>query len=105
MAKNEYLLKLQAKKEAEMRYQRMVAIQFCTDAAVITAHRIFNRRGEKLVEFATAFMEMVQEIANMTVEDAKADKDLEYTKAKVDAALEAALGKEHFAPWEERYKF
>ena len=104
MVKNEYLRKLKAQQAAEMRHQRMVAVQFCTDAAVIAANEVFNRRGEKLVEFMTTFMERVQEIASMTVEDAKGDKSLEYTKAKVDGVLKDLLG-ESFVPWEERYKF
>ena len=104
MVKNEYLRRLKAQQAAELRHQRMVAVQFCTDAAVIAAHDTFNRRGEKLVEFMANFMELVQEIASMTVEDAKGDKSLEYTKAKVDGVLKDLLG-EAFVPWEERYKF
>lgn len=71
---------------------------------MIAANEVFNRRGEKLVEFVTTFMERVQEIANMTVEDAKGDKSLEYTKAKVDGVLKDLLG-ESFVTWEERYNF
>ena len=40
----------------------------------------------------------------MTLTDAKDDKSLEYTKAKLDARLEELLG-EDFQPWEERYRF
>ena len=40
----------------------------------------------------------------MTLDDAKGDKSLEYTKAKLDGRLKELLG-EDFVPWDERYTF
>ena len=38
----------------------------------------------------------------MTNEDADGDREIEYTKAKIDGALQRILG-EAFRPWDERY--
>lgn len=39
----------------------------------------------------------------MTMEDAKDDKHIDYTKGTLDKRLLEILGEEHFKPWEERY--
>lgn len=104
MAKNAYLTKLQAQKAAELKMHRKFTIQWCTDAAVLAANEVFNRRGEKLVEFMQAFVKYSHEIAEMTIADSKDDKSIEYTKGKVDGMLKELLG-DAFVPWEERYKF
>lgn len=100
---NAYLLKLQAQKAAEMARQRTFTIQWCADAAILAANEVFQRKGEKLVEFHNAFVKYAHEIAEMTLADAKDDKTIEYTKAKIDARLQELIG-EDFLPWEERYK-
>lgn len=102
MAKNDYLLKLQAQKAAEMRVQRLHTIAFCSDAAVLAANEVFQRKGKKLVEFLEAYVRYSHEIAEMTLEDAKGDKSLEYTKTRVDERLKDLLG-EDFTPWDERH--
>ena len=103
MAKpNAFLLKLQAQKAAELHHQRQFTIQWCADAAILAAHEVFQRRGEKLVEFYNTFVALANEIAEMSIEDAKDDKTLGYTKGKLDRQLQAILG-DDFIPWEERY--
>ena len=105
MAKNNnYLARLQAKKEAEMRLYRHFTIQWAADAAILAANEVFQRKGKKLVEFHNAFIRYANEIAEMTVEDAKGDKDIDYTKGKLDERLKELLG-EDFQPWEVRYDF
>ena len=101
---NAYLLKLQAQKQAEMHHQRLFTIRWCADAALLAANEVFQRKGPKLVEFYNAFVKYSHEIAEMTISDAKDDRSLEYTKAKLDARLQELLG-DDFIPWEERYKF
>ena len=53
--------------------------------------------------FADAFSSALREIATMTVQDGKSDKQLWFTKAKLDERLKQICG-EHFQPWEERYR-
>lgn len=99
---NAYLLKLKAEKAAELSYQRKFTTQWCADAAILAANEVFHRSGEKLVEFYNAFIAKAHEIAEMTLDDAKDDRELAYTKEKLDRQLEKLLG-DAFVPWEERY--
>ena len=99
---NAYLLKLRAEKAAELSYQRTFTTQWCADAAILAANEVFHRSGEKLVEFYNVFIRTAHEIAEMTLIDAQDDKELAYTKEKLDRQLEKLLG-ENFVPWEVRY--
>lgn len=99
-----YVKRLQAKKAADITYHRTFTMQWCADAAILAANEVFQRKGKKIVEFHNAFVRYSHEIAEMTLEDAKADKSLEYTKYKLDERLKEILG-EDFMPWEERYNF
>lgn len=105
MAKQSAFMKqVQAKQSAQLRYVREFTMQWCADAAILAANEVFHRRGEKLVEFMQAFSRIAHEIAQLTTEDAVADRSLEYTKAKTDAMLAPLLG-DAFVPWDERYDF
>ena len=99
-----YLARMQAQKAAEITHHRHFTMQWCADAALLAANEVFHRRGKVLAEFHEAFMKYSNEIANMTLDDAKGDKSLEYTKAKLDGRLKELLG-EDFVPWDERYTF
>lgn len=103
MAKNEFLKKIQQQKAADIQKQRLFTMQWCADAAVLAANEVFQRKGDKVAEFTTKFFEYSQDIAKMTLEDAKSDKTIEYTKYRLDERLKEILG-EHFMPWEERYR-
>lgn len=98
-----FLMKLQAQKAAEIYRHRNFTIQWCADAALLAANEVFQRKGPKLVEFNNAFVRYAKEIAEMTIDDAKDDKSIEYTKAKLDARLQDLLG-DDFVPWDERYQ-
>ena len=98
-----YLRRLQLDKTLAIERDRAFTMQWCADAAILAANEVFKRRGEKLVEFALAMQRYSQEIASLTLDDAKNDKEIEYTKAKVDKALKDILPEERFQPWDERY--
>ena len=102
MAVNAYLIKLQKQKAKEISLNRKLMMQFCADAAIMAANDIFQRKGEKLVEFHNKFCEYAEGIAALVIEDARADEEIVYTKAKVDSRLHDLLG-DKFQPWEERY--
>lgn len=87
---------------AQVANARAVHTQMCLDAAMIAANEVFNMGPTRCEDFACAFTEALNEIAHMTVNDAKGDKDLWYTKAKVDDRLKKICG-DKFAPWDERY--
>lgn len=100
--KNEYAIELAIKKAAENKRRQEFTMQMCVDAAVIAANKTFNRKGEKVVEFAEEMIDIFYDIAELTVEDAKGDESLEYTKAKVDERLHYILG-DKFQDWDTRY--
>ena len=102
--KNDYLTRLQAQKAAEIEQHRRFTIQWCADAALLAANEVFQRRGDKLVEFNNAFARYANEIAEMTLNDAKDDKTIVYTKDKLDTRLKELLG-DAFVPWDVRYGF
>lgn len=105
MANNKnYLARQQAQKAADIKRHRLFTMQWCADAAILAAHEVFQRKGEKLVEFHNAFVKYANEIAEMTLADAKDDKTIDYTKGKVDGQLKELLG-DKFEPWEVRYDF
>lgn len=99
-----YIKRLQQKKAADITYHRTFTMQWCADAAILAANEVFQRKGKKLVEFHNAFIRYSHEIAEMTLADAKGDRSLEYTKAKLDERMQELLG-EDFVPWDERYNF
>lgn len=82
---------------------RAVHTQMCLDAAMIAANEVFNMGPTRCKDFCEAFSKAINEIANMTVKDSKADKDLWYTKDKVDERLKKICG-DYFQPCEIRYK-
>lgn len=98
-----YMQKIQAAQAAEISYQRKFTVQWCEDAALLAANEVFQRRGEKLAEFRDAFRQIVTEIANMTIDDARGDKSLEYTKDRLDGRLRSVLPEKDFEDWNMRY--
>lgn len=83
--KNPMLAKIQARHEAEMRELRLFTIQFCADMMLIAANEALGA-----------------EYSEKTLEDAKWDKSIDYSKGDLDRKLQQIMGK-HFRPWEERY--
>lgn len=97
--RNAYLASVQAGIAAS----RHIHTQMCMDAAMIAANEVFNMGPTRCKDFADAFSEALCSIAETTVEDAKSDKQLWYTKQKLDERIRQICG-DHFLPWEERYK-
>lgn len=81
---------------------RHIHTQMCLDAAMIAANSVFNMGPSRCQDFANAFSEALQEIAQMTVKDGKSDKELWHTKESLDKTLQKICG-ENFDPWEVRY--
>lgn len=99
-----YLKRQQEQKERVLEMHRRFTMQWCLDAAILAANEVFRRKGEKLVEFVEVYSKYANEIAKMTMEDAKDDKALDYTKGTIDARMQELLG-DAFQPWDERYDF
>lgn len=102
MKQNQMLAKIEAK--YRLQYQRKfdTMMQMFQDAAMIAAHEVCGLGPRNAVEFAARFREIINEMAKITVEDAKDDPECWYTKEKVDEVLRGICG-ESFQAWEERY--
>lgn len=96
--RNAYLASVQAGIAAS----RHIHTQMCLDAAMIAANEVFNMGPTRCTEFANAFSDALNAIAKTTVDDAKSDKNLWYTKDKLDERMKKICG-EHFVPWDQRY--
>lgn len=99
---NAYLARQQAIQKAVLSFHRKFTMHWCEDAAILAANEVFHRRGEILVEFRNAFIKYVELISNMARTDVKDDKEMVYTKEKIDAELRELLG-DAFVPWDERH--
>ena len=98
---NTYLQKKEMEKQVRLRRQDILT-QMCLDAACISVNETFNRKGEIVKVFCQNMMDAFNEIARMTVEDARDDPEFEYAKTKLDERLKYIMG-DNFQPWEQRY--
>lgn len=103
MARQSGMLKRMQAREARRGAERIsFAIQMGMDAGVLAVNEVFGAGEKRAAEFCQVYNRIVNEIAEMTDEDARGDKEIAYTKAKVDQGLKRILG-DRFHPWEERY--
>ena len=100
--KNPLLGKIEARHKEEMAFFRTFTIQQCVDMAMIALNDKFGFGAERLNQFETAFYDVFREYALNTLEDAKQDKEITYTKGVMDRKLKQIMG-EYFVPWEGRY--
>ena len=84
------------------------AIKFCADAAVIAAHNVFLRKGDKIAEFRDEYQRLCLEIAQVVMDDsetqARDNSYLEYSKTRIDEAVRDALTDKYFLPWDTRHQ-
>ena len=99
---NPFLAKMEARYEQHLKQQRIFTIQQCKDIALMAAGDEFGFGPERAKRLADAFDKTFMEYALTVVKDAKGDRDLWYTKAKIDERLKKICGK-YFKPWSERY--
>lgn len=76
--------------------------QMTLDAVSIALNAEFGFGASRQKQFRDAFIEVYSQIIDTVNADAKSDKDIEYSKAKIDEALEKICG-DAFVPWDERY--
>lgn len=77
--------------------QRM---QLCDDAAMIAANEVLGMGKGRAKAFHEAFVNAVNEIAQMVVDD---EDELVYSKTKLDKRIKEIVGEENFVPYDERY--
>lgn len=98
----EYEEKL-AKAQANYLIQVKMAIQQCSDAAIFAADDTFDVNEYSARKFHTAHIDYMNKISHMAVVEDKDDPDMWWTKDTIDKRMLQIVGKENFAPWDERY--
>ena len=90
---------------AEANFDRMLkmALQQCSDAALMAADDTFDVNAYSAEKFNKAHIEYMNKISNMAVNEDE-DPELVWTKATVDRRLLQIVGEDNFVPWDERYK-
>ena len=97
------LAKIEARHQVELMRARLFAIQQSKDMMLISVGDEFGFGPDRAKRLSEAFDETFTKYAELTISDAKADKEIWYTKAKVDERLRQICG-EHFVCWEDRYR-
>lgn len=78
-------------------------IQQCIDMAMLSLNEEFGFGPAYNKRFEKRFRKVFVEYAELCIEDGKADKDLVYTKEKLDGPLRRIYG-EDLKPFDERYE-
>lgn len=78
-------------------------MQFAEDAAFMAANEVLGLGSGRARAFGEAFVRYANEIAEIVVEDSKADKAIEYAKAVLDRRIREIVGEENFVSFDERY--
>lgn len=87
----------------ELQTVKVIAItqQQILDAVALTLNEEFGLGEERLKRFQVAFDKKYAEIRSLEKDDTQ---DGEYSRHKIEQALQQACGK-YYAPYEERYEF
>ena len=86
------------------RQQLKIANQMGLDAAVFAANDVLGLGSGRAGKFCKSYIEYMNKMAGMNMENSKDDKNIEYSRAQIDSRLKSIIGEENFAPWDERYK-
>lgn len=102
-AEQEFIAKL-AVARADYLHKLDMALQQSADAALMAADDTFDVNEYSAEKFHVAHIDYMNKISHMAVVEDAEDPEMEWTKATVDRRLLQIVGKENFAPWDERYK-
>ena len=97
-----FLRQMQANQERNMRLQRLFTIQQCEDMAITTLGQDFGFGPKRAAEFRTKMREPIAAYAELCIDNAQEDSQMDYTKGCIDRELRRILG-DAAQPWEERY--
>ena len=83
--------------------QNTARLSIGMDAAILAAHEVFGMGPGRAEAFRKAYVDAMEELAGMFIDDSEGDKRLEYAKAKRDEAIRAIVGEEAFLPFDVSY--
>lgn len=95
--------KYKAKYEAKKRAEMDMLMQMGQDAAMIATNDVLHLGPGRAEAFCLAYIDAMNDMARLTVDAQKDDKEFVYAKEKIDQRIRAIVGEKNFAPWEERY--
>ena len=105
--KNAVIQKIEAQAEAKYNaifHMKMdMLMQMGQDAAMIAAHETLKLGPGRAQDFCLAYIDAMNAMAKLVVEDQKDDAEFWYAKSKIDEQIKAIVGEEKFQPWERRY--
>ena len=78
-------------------------MQLAEDAAFMAANEVLGLGPGRARAFGEAFVRYANEIADLVVEDSKADDEIVYAKTVLDRRIREIVGEENFSPFDERY--
>ena len=103
MKKNAMLSRIEAKYNAMFHAKMYMLMQMGQDAAMIAAHDVLGMGPGRAANFCESYIEAMNDMARMVVEDQKDDKEFVYAKAKIDEKIRSIVGENNFVSWEGRY--
>lgn len=83
--------------------QTMARLSIGMDTALLAAHEVFGMGPGRAEAFRKAYVDAMEELAGMFIDDADGDKRLEYAKAKRDEAIRRIVGDDNFVPFDVSY--
>jgi hypothetical protein len=98
----EYAAALEVVKSNYLTMLDMV-LQQSSDAALMSADDTFDVNAYSAEKFHTGHVKYMNQISHMAIVEDKDDDDMEWTKDTVDRRMLQIVGKDNFAPWDERY--
>lgn len=103
MKPNPMIAKIEAKYNALFHRKMDMLMQMGQDAAMIAAHDVLKLGPGRAKDFCLAYIDAMNSIARMVVDDQKDDKEFVYSKVKIDEQIFAIVGPDNFRSWEVRY--
>lgn len=98
----EYAVKL-AEAHAHFQHMLKMGMQQASDAALMAIDDVFDVNEYSAEKFYLAHVKYVNAISDLFIEDGKNDPELVYSRTDIDRRLLQIVGKDNFAPWDERY--
>lgn len=78
-------------------------MQLAEDAAFMAANEVLGLGPGRAKAFGEAFVKYANDIAELVVEDSKADNEIVYAKTVLDRRIREIVGEDNFSPFDKRY--
>lgn len=100
---NPLLAQFEAKLQAQYSAKLDIAVQMGLDAGMIAAHEVLGMGPGRAEAFRVKYVETMNQMAKMLVEDSFDDPDIVYSREVIDRSIRSIVGEENFKEWDVRY--